>query len=358
MKILTVIGARPQFIKAAMLSKAFAQDSERSVQEFLVHTGQHYDSNMSEIFFQQMGIPRPFKQLSLGGSSHGAMTGRMLEAIEEIMLELRPDATLVYGDTNSTLAGALAAAKLHIPVIHVEAGLRSFNKAMPEELNRIMTDHLSSLLFCPTSVAVANLAREGVTEGVRQTGDIMYDSAIYFASVAERESKAMGLLGLEPKSFALATIHRAENTDSPERMKTVFSGLAALSSEMKVVLPLHPRTRKRASEFGLDGLLKGLTLADPLPFLDMVALERQAKLIVTDSGGVQKEACFHKVPCVTLRAETEWVETVEAGWNALCDGSPEKLLAAARAASCGRPILEYGDGHAAEAMLSIIKSWR
>jgi len=357
MKVLTVIGARPQFIKAAMLSKAFAKDPDAFVEESIVHTGQHYDANMSEIFFTQMGIPKPERTLSCGGGSHGAMTGRMLEAIESAIVELKPDAMLVYGDTNSTLAGALAAAKLHIPVIHVEAGLRSFNKLMPEELNRVLTDHLSSLLLCPTSEAVANLKREGIEKGVRQVGDVMYDAAVFFGKLAEKESGAMKRLGLTPKAFTLCTLHRAENTDSPDRLKSILSGLNALTAKRKLILPLHPRTKARIAALGLESLLKGLTLAEPLPFLDMVALERQAQLIVTDSGGVQKEAFFHKVPCITLRNETEWVETVKAGWNRLCSGTPDELMKAAEEAAPGGPIDEYGDGNAAEAILAILKKW-
>ncbi len=358
MRILTVIGARPQFIKASMLSKAFAQDPGKSVEELIVHTGQHYDENMSEIFFRQMGIPHPARQLALGGGSHGAMTGRMLEALESAMLELKPDAALVYGDTNSTLAGALAAAKLHIPVIHVEAGLRSFNKAMPEEINRILTDHVSSLLLCPTKLAVKNLADENVRKGVHLVGDVMYDAALFFGEIAKKQSTLAAKLGLTPKSFILATVHRAENTDSPERLRNLLSGLQEISKNDRIVLPLHPRTGKRISELGLDSLMKGITLTEPLPFLDMVALESQAKLILTDSGGVQKEAYFHKVPCVTLRSETEWVETVESGWNRLSDGTPEDLAKAVKASAPGKPISEYGNGHAAEEMLALLKSWR
>lgn len=358
MRILTVIGARPQFIKAAMVSRAFANDPEHFVEELIVHTGQHYDENMSEIFFRQMGIPRPTKQLALGGGNHGAMTGRMLEALESAMLELSVDAVMVYGDTNSTLAGALAAAKLHIPVIHVEAGLRSFNKAMPEEINRILTDHVSSLLLCPTSVAVKNLEAEGIRNGVHQTGDVMYDAALVFGPIAEQKSTLAATLGIRPRSFVLATIHRAENTDSPERMKNILTGFQELSQSERIVLPLHPRTGKCIAEFGLGSLLHNITIVEPLSFLDMVALERLSKIIVTDSGGVQKEAYFHGVPCVTLRGETEWVETVEAGWNKLSDGSPANIVTAVKNASPGKMITEYGDGHASEKILALLKNWR
>lgn len=357
MKILTVIGARPQFIKAAMLSRALMNDAESRIEELIVHTGQHYDENMSGIFFRQLGIPRPVRQLTVGNCSHGAMTGRMLEELETAMLELRPDAVLVYGDTNSTLAGALAAAKLHIPVIHVEAGLRSFNKAMPEELNRILTDHVSSLLLCPTSLAVKNLATEGITQGVHQVGDVMYDAALVFGSIAEQESTLAAEFGLVPRKFALVTIHRAENTDSPERLKGILAGLWELASQMRIVLPLHPRTRKRVTELGLNAMLTPLTVTDPLNFLDMVALERKARVIITDSGGVQKEAYFHGVPCVTIRPETEWQETIDAGWNSLCDVVPSHIVAAVNQASPGRPIQEYGTGRAAEQIVDQLKRW-
>ena len=355
MKILTVIGARPQFIKAAMVSRAFVNDPACSVEELIVHTGQHYDDNMSEIFFRQMGIPRPSRQLALGGGNHGAMTGRMLEARETAMLEMKPDSVMVYGDTNSTLAGALAAAKLHIPVIHVEAGLRSFNKLMPEEVNRILTDHLSSMLLCPTSVAIKNLADEGITKGVHQVGDVMYDAALVFGEIAMRESDIQQRLKLAPHSFVLATIHRAENTDSPERMENILAGLSELAGRFRIILPLHPRTRKCISTLGLESMLENITITEPLSFLDMVALERIAKVIVTDSGGVQKEAYFHGVPCVTLRNETEWVETVQAGWNVLSDATAHNLITAVENAAPGRSIDEYGDGHAAEKILDLLK---
>ncbi|MBN2642665.1 MAG: UDP-N-acetylglucosamine 2-epimerase (non-hydrolyzing) [Victivallales bacterium] len=354
-KILTVIGARPQFIKAAMVSRAFVNDPERYIEEFIVHTGQHYDDNMSDIFFRQMGIPRPARQFTLGGGNHGAMTGRMLEALETAMLELKPDSVMVYGDTNSTLAGALAAAKLHIPVIHVEAGLRSFNKLMPEEINRILTDHMSSMLLCPTSVAIKNLANEGIVKGVHHVGDVMYDAALVFGEIAARESDIHKRLRLAPHSFVLATIHRAENTDFPERMKNIIAGLSELAGRFRIVLPLHPRTRKCISTLGLETMLENITITEPLSFLDMVALERIAKVIVTDSGGVQKEAYFHGVPCVTIRNETEWVETVQAGWNVLSNAIAMELVSAVDNAVPGQSINEYGDGHAAEKILNLLK---
>jgi UDP-GlcNAc3NAcA epimerase len=309
MKILTVIGARPQFIKAAAVSSRLR--AQPNTREILVHTGQHYDENMSDVFFAELGIPAPDHHLGVGSGSHGAMTGRMLEKIEAVTLAEKPDALLVYGDTNSTLAGALAAAKLHIPVAHVEAGLRSFNQKMPEEINRVLTDHVSKWLFCPTKAAVENLKREGIADGrVSLVGDVMYDVAI----MARARAGDVSRWGVRPKSYILATIHRAENTDDPARLAAIFDGLRDVGKRVPIVLPLHPRTRgvlRRAGRAETDGV----KIIDPVGYLDMTALERDARLVVTDSGGVQKEAFFHRVPCVTLRDETEWVELVELGWN-------------------------------------------
>ena len=315
MKILTVIGARPQFIKAATVSRAFRAVS--SVEEVLVHTGQHYDESMSDIFFQELGIPKPAYHLGIGSGTHGAMTGRMLEAIERVLFDVRPDALLIYGDTNSTLAGALAAVKLHIPVAHVEAGLRSFNRRMPEEINRVMADHVSTWLFAPTQTAVENLQHEGIAEGVTfLVGDVMYDAALYYGSRAS--DSALTRHGLGSKEYVLATIHRAENTDVPARLTALFDALQQIAAEIPVVLPVHPRTRAALARqhVALDRAAN-LRLIDPLGYLDMVALEKHARVIATDSGGVQKEAFFHRVPCVTLRDETEWTELVALGWNRL-----------------------------------------
>lgn len=356
MKILTVVGARPQFIKASTVSRAIkAQDG---IEEVMVHTGQHYDAGMSDIFFEELDITPPKYHLGIGGGSHGAMTGRMLEQIEDVLSKERPDWVLVYGDTNSTLAGALAAAKMHIPVAHVEAGLRSFNKKMPEEVNRILTDHVSHLLFCPTTLAAHNLEKENVTDGVHIVGDVMLDAALYFADKAQTSSDILAKHGLVAKQYALATIHRAENTDSPELLSNIFSAIADLSRTLPVVLPLHPRTRKKLSDMGIDVKAgDALHLIEPVGYLDMVMLERNAALVATDSGGVQKEAFFYKVPCVTFRRETEWTELVEAGWNVLVDPGSQELanVLKSRIASQGKQdFAPYGDGTAAAKIISLI----
>ena len=315
MKIVTVIGARPQFIKAAVVSRLFAALPD--VQEILVHTGQHYDESMSDIFFQELGIPKPAYHLGVGSGTHGAMTGRMLEAIERVLFEVKPNALLVYGDTNSTLAGALAAVKLHIPVAHVEAGLRSFNRRMPEEINRVMADHVSAWLFAPTQTAVDNLRHEGIRDdSTFLVGDVMYDAALFYGSRAS--DAALARHGLGSKEYVLATIHRAENTDVPSRLAALFEALQQVAAEIPVVLPIHPRTRAALARQGVAlDKAANLRLVDPLGYLDMVALEKHACVIATDSGGVQKEAFFHRVPCVTLRDETEWTELVALGWNRL-----------------------------------------
>lgn len=359
MKILTVVGARPQFIKAAAVSRVIRDKHAGRVREVIVHTGQHHDENMSQVFFDQLDIPRPHLNLEIAGGGHGQMTGRMLEAIEQVLLSEKPDWVLVYGDTNSTLAGALAAAKLHTPVAHVEAGLRSFNMRMPEEINRILTDRVSSLLFCPTETAVQNLRNEGVEEGVHQVGDVMYDVALYYGDRARSESKILDRLNLKEKGFALATCHRAENTDDARNLEQILSALSEISSaRLPVVLSLHPRTRKKVEDFGLGRLLTGLTVTEPLPFMDMIALEQAAKVILTDSGGVQKEAFFQGVPCVTMREETEWTETVDLGWNKLTGADASKIkdavftvLRDGNAASAKHP---YGSGVSAEATINCI----
>jgi len=364
MKIVTVVGARPQFVKAATLSAAVVsrQKQGTAVEEVMVHTGQHYDPNMSQIFFDQLEVPRPKYNLAVGSGSHGAMTGRMLGAVEQILLDEKPDWLLVYGDTNSTLAGALAAAKLHVPVCHVEAGLRSFDKRMPEEVNRILTDHVSELLLCPTHAAIANLKNEGVTRGVHHVGDVMYDAALMFARVAGSAREVLARYGLTPKAFRLATVHRAENTDDAVRLEGILSALSNLATDdCPVLLPLHPRTRATLKSRGLEPLLArnpAFKTVEPVPFLDMIVLEQQASLILTDSGGVQKEAYFQRVPCVTLRDETEWVETVQAGWNQLAGADRARIEAAAAAAKPGRAIDEYGAGNAANTVLDLMLSHR
>lgn len=356
MKMVTVIGARPQFIKAAAVSRAIANDYGNRIEEILIHTGQHYDENMSKVFFDELDIPRPKYNLEISGGNHGAMTGRMLEGVEQILLQEKPDWLLVYGDTNSTLAGALAAAKLHIPVVHVEAGLRSFNMRMPEEINRILSDKVSTLLFCPTETAVRNLGNEGLVKGVHNVGDVMYDVALFYREKAAQKSNVLQELGLGKGKFALATCHRAENTDNPERLSAILTALDQISQQMPVVLPLHPRTRKLIGEYGLSGLLSRIRITEPLPFLDMVALEQASRLILTDSGGVQKEAFFYGVPCITMRDETEWVETVEMGWNTLTGASKERIMSAALSSS--QPSMNknnvYGDGRASVKIIDLL----
>lgn len=357
MKIVTVVGARPQFIKAAAVSRVIGAQYAGTIDEVLVHTGQHYDENMSKVFFEELDIPEPKYNLEISGGTHGAMTGRMLEAVEKVLLQERPDWLLVYGDTNSTLAGALAAAKLHIPVAHVEAGLRSFNTRMPEEVNRILADRVSTLLFCPTVSAVENLGTEGVTRGVHNVGDVMYDVALFYRDRARQHSTFLQRLGLEPGGFALATCHRAENTDDPRRLESILTALAEIGGQVPVILPLHPRTHKLVRDHGLSHLLSGLRVTEPLPFLDMVALEQAAQVILTDSGGVQKEAFFYRVPCITLRDETEWVETIRLGWNCLAGAGKEEILAAywGLQAPAGVPAQPYGSGDAAKKIVGLLQ---
>lgn len=356
-KILTVVGARPQFVKAAVLSRLVRSDRWKDkFHEVLLHTGQHYDENMSEIFFREMQIPKPDIHLHIGGTTHGAMTGQMLIDIEAALIKEKPDVVIVYGDTNSTLAGALAASKLHIPVAHVEAGLRSFNRRMPEEQNRILTDHLATMLFCPTVTAVSNLQNEGITKGVHQVGDIMYDATLFYRQALKAEASMnkdrltkLGLGNL-PEKFLLATIHRAENTDDLKRLTNIVKAFNAFSDT--VVLPLHPRTRKKLAEAGLH-LNNNIKVTEPIGYLEMLSLEMKAAAIITDSGGVQKEACFVQKPCITLRDETEWVETVSHGWNTLVGADPEKIIKAVN--SYKSPITKtdlYGDGTSGEKILN------
>ena len=350
-RVLTIVGARPQFIKAAAVSRQVAERPDLC--ETLVHTGQHYDSNMSDVFFEQLGIPLPAHHLGIGSGPHGAQTGRMLEALEGVMAAGEPPAwVLVYGDTNSTLAGALAAAKLHIPVAHVEAGLRSFNRLMPEEVNRVLTDHCSDLLFAPTAAAVDNLRSEGIpSTRIRQVGDVMYDAALYYGARADSESTILADLGLGAGAYILGTVHRAENTDRAQTLRAIVDGLAEVASEVPVVIPLHPRTRGALEREGLlDAARARLRLVDPVGYLDMVMLEKNAALVVTDSGGVQKEAFFFQTPCVTVRTETEWVELVELGWNRVAPPTDASAVAGAVRSALGRPGREatpYGDGSAA-----------
>jgi UDP-GlcNAc3NAcA epimerase len=344
-KIITVIGARPQFIKAAIVSKAM---EKRGITELILHTGQHFDSNMSDVFFDELGIPKPAFNLGIGGGSHGQNTGRMIEGIEKVLIEEKPDWLLVYGDTDSTLAGALAAVKLHIPVAHVEAGLRSFNRRMPEEINRILTDHAATRLFAATETSVMNLANEGISaDKVMNVGDVMYDAALFYGAKADQQSRILEELRIGSKEYILATVHRAENTDVPERLKAIVQGMA--DSGRQIVLPVHPRTKARMQASGLT-LPENVIAIDPVGYLDMVMLEKHAALIMTDSGGVQKEAFFYHVPCITLRDETEWVELVEAGWNQIVPPVSAAAIveAIALARKAGKLLQPYGDGKAAE----------
>lgn len=349
-RVVTIVGARPQFIKASAVSRALRKRHN----EILVHTGQHYDHEMSETFFSELAIPEPDHRLEIGSGTHGRQTGRMLERIEEVLLEEKPEWVLVYGDTNSTLAGALAAAKLRVPLAHVEAGLRSFNRAMPEELNRVVTDHVADLLLCPSATAEKNLHDEGVHAGVCVTGDVMFDALQAVVERARLASGVLAALGLERGAFCLATVHRAENTDDPGRLTAILAGLGRVRGP--VVLAAHPRTLKAIERLGI-GLSSNILLRAPFGYLDMCRLLEAARLLLTDSGGLQKEAYWLGTPCVTLRDQTEWVETVAAGWNLLVGADPDRIASASereRPAS-SRPALYGGDGAAAERCVSAIE---
>jgi len=349
LKVLSIVGARPQFIKLAPLSIELRKNG---IKEIILHTGQHYDENMSEFFFKELEIPEPDYNLGIGSGFHGEQTGRMLIGIEEVLIKEKPDVVIVYGDTNSTLAGALATSKLHIPLAHVEAGLRSFNKNMPEEINRIVVDHLSDILFAPTETAVENLKREGIEKGVYLVGDIMFDALIHFSKLAEEKSKILENLSLKSQDYYLVTIHRAENTDNPKKLKNIFSALQELDKE--VIFPIHPRTKNRVKEFGLEDYLKGkVRIIDAVGYLDMIKLEKNAYAILTDSGGVQKEAFWLKVPCITLREETEWVETVKFGWNRLVGTDKERILEAIRNIKGGEDV-NFEEKYSAPKMREIL----
>ena len=357
MKIVTIVGARPQFIKAAAVSRVIRNDYATQIEEVLVHTGQHYDDNMSKVFFDELDIPHPKYNLEISGGQHGAMTGRMLEAVESVLLKEKPDWLLIYGDTNSTLAGALAAAKLHIPIAHIEAGLRSFNMRMPEEVNRILADRVSSLLFCPTDTAVSNLRNEGMTQGVHNVGDVMYDGVLHYTHVDR--TKKTDAVGTELGRYVLATVHRAENTDNPARLRAIFETLGEAGRIFdSVVVALHPRTKKILAPMLIE-IPSSIKLIDPLPYLELISMLSDAVAVMTDSGGLQKEAFFLKKPCLTLRDETEWVETLACGANKLvgCGGEPaiemlRKLKAGAWSPDFSqRP---YGDGKSVEKILNLM----
>lgn len=369
-KIVTIVGARPQIIKAAALSRAIKNHYSNQIKEIIVHTGQHYDNNMSQVFFDELGIPAPDINLNVGSGSHGKQTAKMIEGLEDVFLSEKPNAIVVYGDTNSTLAAAVAASKIHIPLIHIEAGLRSFNKKMPEEINRIMCDHASSLLFSPTSTGLQNLINEGFdpdtqppynmdNPGIFHCGDVMYDNSIYFSELSERKSTILETNNLKSGQFILSTIHRNDNTDNPEHLSTIFESLITLTekSKLPVVLPLHPRTSKMLDINLNDQLLKKirsselLKIIPPVSFLDIIALEKNCKIVVTDSGGVQKEAFFFKKPCVILRPETEWIELVKCGAAEIVGADKNKINSAfERFLSTDKinfPEI-FGDGKAAE----------
>lgn len=348
MKIVTVVGARPQFIKCAVVSS----EIRKAAKEILVHTGQHYDYEMSDIFFDELRLPAPDYHLEIGSGTHGWQTGQMLVKIEVILEKEKPDWLLLFGDTNSTLAGALAAAKLHVKIAHVEAGLRSFNRRMPEEINRIICDQLSSLLFCPSGTAVDNLSAEGITKGVHLVGDVMHDILKKALPSTVVNSRILSRFGLRNSPYCLATIHRAENTEDSQRLQDIIEAFNRLDEP--VIFPLHPRTRKVMEENSIP-VASNIRVTEPLGYIDMIRLEKSAKFILTDSGGIQKEAYWLGVPCITLRNETEWIETVEAGWNVLAGSQTDRILEAVRTfrtPHSHRPL--YGDGRAAESIAKII----
>jgi UDP-N-acetylglucosamine 2-epimerase len=346
-KVLTVVGARPQFIKAAPFSRALRERHD----EVLVHTGQHYDPELSEVFFRELELPAPDHHLGVGSGPHGRQTGEILERLERVLADEAPDWTVVFGDTNSTLAGALAAAKLRIPLAHVEAGLRSFNRAMPEEINRIAADHCADLLFCPTQTAIGHLAREGLAERAHLTGDIMYDALLQHLPRAER-SGMMERLGLTPGGYALVTVHRPANTDDPAALGDIVDALGLLDEP--VVFPMHPRARLALASSDLE-VAPNVRALEPVGYLEMLALQRNARVVLTDSGGLQKEAYLLGVPCVTLREETEWPETLAGGWNALAGSAPQRIIdAARRPRPPGEPAKVFGDGRAAQRMVELL----
>ncbi len=373
MKIVTIVGARPQFIKAGAVSRAIQDWNKRGkrIQEILVHTGQHYDYLMDQVFFEELNLPKPDYHLGVGSGSHAKQTGWMLQHIERVLVKQKPEAVIVYGDTNSTLAGALAAAKLNIPIGHVEAGLRSYVRSMPEEINRVVTDHLSTFLFCPTGQAVKNLKDEGINSGrgrvVRKVGDVMYDSILYYSKLAERKSSILKDLGLSlstpnselrTQNYYLATLHRAENTDDPKRLNSILSALNEIGRNTPTVMPLHPRTRKMMKAYRLFRGFKNIKFIQPISYFDMLKLEKNAKSILTDSGGIQKEAYWLRVPCFTLRDETEWTETIKSGWNVLTGTGVRRIVNEVRHMERRRRYLKgdgiFGDGKASEKIVQVL----
>jgi UDP-N-acetylglucosamine 2-epimerase len=352
MKIVSVVGARPQFIKSAPVSLAIADAGH---EEYLVHTGQHYDYEMSDIFFDEMGINKPSINLNVRARSHAQQTSQMMVGIEAVLLTHKPDIVLVYGDTNSTLAGALAAVKLQIKLAHIEAGLRSFNREMPEEHNRVLTDHCSELLFCPTQTAVDNLVHEGIHKGVHLVGDTMYDAALQFGGIATQRSKILLKLGLIPKGYLLVTIHRPYNTDKPDVLTAIMSSFHRVDET--IVFPIHPRTLQTINAEHIN-IPPNVNAIEPVGYLDMLMLEQNARLIVTDSGGIQKEAYFFSVPCITLRPETEWVETTNSGWNVIVGTDTERILTAIRTHKSPKlpPSQLFGDGHSSEIIVNLLSS--
>jgi UDP-GlcNAc3NAcA epimerase len=351
--IASVVGARPQFVKAGPVSRALASDFK----EVLIHTGQHYDHGMSEVFFEEMKMPRPAYNLGVAGGPHGEQTGKMLVELEKVIEAVRPDGVLIYGDTNSTLAGALVAAKSGLPLAHVEAGLRSYDRSMPEEINRVISDHVSNVLFCPTETAVENLVKEGITDGVHCIGDVMYDALLSHLESARRQSQIMTRLGLGKREYALTTIHRAANADDPDRMRSIVEALGGLT--VRVVFPVHPRTQRMIKEFNLDRY-SNILMIEPVSYFDMLVLEENASCVLTDSGGVQKEAYLLGTRCITLREETEWVETVAAGWNRLVGTNPQAIRSSAESwFPAGEHPALYGDGHASERICQILtEAWK
>ncbi len=366
-KVITIIGARPQIIKAAALSRVIQSYYSKKINEIIVHTGQHYDENMSQIFFEELSIPPPLYNLNVGSNTHGKQTSLMIEKIEDVIIKEKPDALIVYGDTNSTLAGAIAASKLLIPVFHIEAGLRSYNKTMPEEINRIVADHTSTLLFCPTHQAIKNLEKEGFKLHNRfcdinhpkiiLSGDVMYDNALYFSKKAAQKSKFLQQLQMTNHPFVLCTIHRNNNTDVTERLNNIFTALSEISNEIKIVLPIHPRTKKILATQLLPSTYKKLQnnknilITEPVSFMDIIQLEKNCNMLITDSGGIQKEAYFFKKPCIVLRPETEWIELLDTGTTILADANPKKILSAyqkLKNTSIDNFLPFYGDGNAAK----------